>query len=323
MSNWKDSESELISVIVPGHNYGHFISETLDSILNQTYKNWECLVIDNGSSDNTVDVVNAFIEKDTRFRVFSISKSTTSEARNFGISKSKGKYLLFLDSDDQIASGKMDESLNIFRQSPNTHLVYTASKYYDDGHPDVLRNKMNPASHDLLSHYEGPSLPLLKKMVDGNLFTICSPIIKKEKVLKIDGFNDSLNWVEDWDFYIRLLASDIELKFCGSDSSACFIRVHNRSLSKKNVKMLEQSIIVRGNLGRVLSNTSGLSSKSELITQNRNQIKFLHRSLYVHYLRKNLFKAWLNLYRFFYYDGNLKLFLKALSGLPLRKNVFE
>jgi len=324
MNNQGDGSAEkLVSIVIPGHNYGHFISETLNSVLNQTYTNWECIVVDNGSSDNTIDVVKSFIEIDDRFRVFSISQNTTSATRNFGISKSQGSFLLFLDSDDQIAPAKLAESMKLFDEFPETDLVYSPSKYYNDGEPGILRDKMNPGSHDLLRGYHGNSLPLLEKMVHSNLFTICAPIIRTKKVKAIGGFNDSLNWVEDWDFYIRLLASACEVRYCSSDDSSCLIRVHNRSLSKKNLNMMEQSVDVRKNLERVLKKLPGISSKMELILKNSQEIKFLHRSLYEQYLNHDQIKACRHLWRFFHIDGNVRLLVKGLLGLPGRNNVFS
>ncbi|MEZ5174561.1 MAG: hypothetical protein R2850_13900, partial [Bacteroidia bacterium] len=179
-------------------------------------------------------------------------------------------------------------------------------------------------SHSLLSDYEGDSRPLLEKMISGNLFTICAPIIRKDAVFAVNGFNDSLNWVEDWDFYIRLLASGIQLKYCSSDDAACLIRVHNRSLSKKNLNMMEQSILVRKNLNKVLSKIriEGVHSGS-LKKANNLQIRFLHRSLFSNYLKQDKFLSLEHLFGYFLLDRNLKVLIKGFFGLLSGKNVFD
>lgn len=324
MTNKQAETPALVSVIVPCHNYGHFLSETLDSLIAQTYQHWECLVIDNGSEDNTVEIAKQYMQTDKRFVVYSIPLSTTSRTRNFGIARSKGQFVLFLDSDDQIAPFKLEKSIKIFVENADVSLVYSPSRYYDSGKPEVLRSKMNDNSHLLLSDYEGDSRPLLEKMITGNLFTICAPVIRKEAVFAINGFNDSLNWVEDWDFYIRLLASGIQIKECASEDAASLIRVHNRSLSKRNMNMMEQSIVVRKNLNKVLSKIkiNGVPARN-LKKANNLQIRFLHRSLFSSYLKQDNFRAFEHLFAYFLLDRNIKVLLKGSFGLLSGKNVFE
>jgi glycosyltransferase involved in cell wall biosynthesis len=90
----------FFSVIIPTYNRAHLIRETLQSIINQTYKNWECIVIDDGSTDNTRDVFYEIINNDNRIKYFFQSNAERSAARNNGIKHAKGKYICFLDSDD-------------------------------------------------------------------------------------------------------------------------------------------------------------------------------------------------------------------------------
>ncbi|MCB0820960.1 MAG: glycosyltransferase family 2 protein, partial [Bacteroidetes bacterium] len=116
MTDKQTETPALVSVIVPCHNYGHFLSETLDSLIAQTYPHWECLVIDNGSEDNTVEVAKQYMQADKRFVIYSIPLSTTSRTRNFGIARSKGQFVLFLDSDDQIAASKLEKSIKILSE---------------------------------------------------------------------------------------------------------------------------------------------------------------------------------------------------------------
>lgn len=93
----------LVSIIIPTFNRAHFIGETLDSVLAQTYDNWECIVVDDGSSDNTKEIVNAYVKKDTRFQYFirpNIHKHGGNGARNYGFKQSKGAFIIWFDSDD-------------------------------------------------------------------------------------------------------------------------------------------------------------------------------------------------------------------------------
>ena len=91
----------LCSVVIPAHNAGRYIRETLSSVLTQTYENWECIVVDDFSSDDTADIVLEFAAKDPRFRLIKNEKNLKVAAtRNAGVAAAKGEYIAFLDSDD-------------------------------------------------------------------------------------------------------------------------------------------------------------------------------------------------------------------------------
>lgn len=93
-------ENELISVIVPIYNVENYLRMCLDSIQNQTYKNFECLLINDGSPDNSAEICREYVAKDSRFRYFEKENGGVSSARNLGIERSEGVYITFVDSDD-------------------------------------------------------------------------------------------------------------------------------------------------------------------------------------------------------------------------------
>ena len=97
-------ENELISIKVPIYNVENYLRQCLDSIVSQTYQNFECLLINDGSSDNSADICREYIEKDSRFRYFEKENVGVSSARNLGIERSKGQYITFIDSDDWVDS---------------------------------------------------------------------------------------------------------------------------------------------------------------------------------------------------------------------------
>ena len=95
--------NQLVSIIIPTYNRAHLIGETLDSILAQTYTNWECIIIDDGSSDDTLEVIDNYIKKDNRFQYYRrpVERSKgPNVCRNFGYELSKGEYINWFDSDD-------------------------------------------------------------------------------------------------------------------------------------------------------------------------------------------------------------------------------
>ena len=94
-----------ISVIIPVYNTGQYLEKCLDSVLTQQFKNWECLLIDDGSTDGSGSICDRYVERDNRFKVFHIANSGVSFARNLGIKYASGKYIAFIDSDDTVDKG--------------------------------------------------------------------------------------------------------------------------------------------------------------------------------------------------------------------------
>ena len=104
------SKNPLVSIIIPTYNRAHLIKETLDSVLTQTYTNWECIIVDDGNSDNTEEVINSYIAKDQRFKYChrpSEHLPGGNGARNFGFKKSKGDLIQWFDDDDVMHKNKL------------------------------------------------------------------------------------------------------------------------------------------------------------------------------------------------------------------------
>ena len=113
----------LVSIIIPSYNRSHLIGETLDSVIAQTYVNWECIIIDDKSTDETFTILSTYLKKDNRFIYVSKPsdvKKGASGSRNLGLKLAKGEYIQFLDSDDLLAENKLEEQLK---------LLITESKY--------------------------------------------------------------------------------------------------------------------------------------------------------------------------------------------------
>jgi len=106
----------LVSVIIPCYNQAEFLEETLLSVFNQVHTYWECLLIDDGSTDNTAEIINEWVKKDNRFHYYKKENGGVSDARNFGIQKANGEFIQFLDADDIISIDKITTSINAIQQ---------------------------------------------------------------------------------------------------------------------------------------------------------------------------------------------------------------
>ena len=182
-------KSPVISVIVPCHNHGQFLGEALSSVLSQTFQDWECIVIDNGSTDNTKEVAEKFSRTDERFIYFILEKKGVSAARNFGIKKSSGKYILPLDADDKIGKGYFTEGVRVLENNSAVKVVYCEAKLFGD------ENRK----------WELPEYSIENMLKENCIF--CSGFFRRTGYDRTHGYNEQMNeGFEDWDFWLSLLA---------------------------------------------------------------------------------------------------------------------
>src|SRR5690606_10850342 len=135
------SHQPLVSIIIPTFNREHLIGETLDSVLAQTYANWECIVVDDGSTDGTEDLLHGFIVNDTRFQYHKRTNNHLpggNGARNYGFEKSKGEYVQWFDDDDVMLPEFISSKLELFDSDLN--LVICSGHYVDSclSNPEII-----------------------------------------------------------------------------------------------------------------------------------------------------------------------------------------
>lgn len=122
----------LVSIIIPCYNQGHFLHETLESVLNQTYSNWECIIVNDGSTDITDEVAKEWLIKDTRFKYIYKENGGLSSARNAGLKVAKGDFIQFLDADDYLDSRKLEFSLNAIQVEIENNIVISNFRMFDN-----------------------------------------------------------------------------------------------------------------------------------------------------------------------------------------------
>lgn len=135
-----NNDNVLLSVIVPIYNVGEFLERCLKSIQNQTYRNLEVLLIDDGSTDESAKIAKTFLH-DNRFRYYYKSNGGLSDARNFGLTKSNGEYLLFVDSDDFLDVNMIYSLLSNLKKTNSDISVCGSYKYYNE--KKIIKNQIN------------------------------------------------------------------------------------------------------------------------------------------------------------------------------------
>ena len=128
----RQKERCKVSVIVPVYNQGEFLAEALDSVLQQTYSNWECVIVNDGSTDNSEEVAKSYLDKDNRFKYLYQENSRLAAARNNGIRHSDGYFILPLDSDNVLCPAYLEKAVSYFLLHPETTLVYGKAELFGD-----------------------------------------------------------------------------------------------------------------------------------------------------------------------------------------------
>jgi glycosyltransferase involved in cell wall biosynthesis len=194
--------NNLVSIVVPCHNQGIYLADALDSVLAQDYPHWECIVVNDASTDNSVAVAKTYLEKDKRFRLLSTPQNLKLPgARNFGIRAANGVYILPLDADDKITPTYCRRAMEVFTEFPNVKLVYGNGGYFGE---------MN-----------GPWL--LPEYRYAYLFSRnpihCAAFFKKVDWEAVGGYDESfINSYEDWDLWLSLINENdkvVQLKEIG------------------------------------------------------------------------------------------------------------
>ena len=183
-----------ISIVIPTFNHAKFISKALESVINQTYKNWEAIIIDNNSTDDTDKVINQY--NDQRIKYLKINNNgIIAKSRNLGIREAKGEWIAFLDSDDEWIPEKLERQLSILRSDKEAVFCHTNEIWIRNG---TRVNQMK--KHEKYGGY------IFEKCLDMCRISPSSSIIKKEVFDHIGYFDESLIVCEDYDLWLRIAA---------------------------------------------------------------------------------------------------------------------
>jgi len=198
----------LVSIIIPAYNRADLIGETLDSIHDQTYQNWECIVVDDGSADDTKKRVSDIMNQDKRFKLYerpSKHKTGGSGARNFGIDNADGKYLVFIDSDDLLDPNCLLNRVQYFEKETQFDFLVFRTQYFFEkiGDCEHAVGKDPERITDFLSEFLKYSLP----------WDTRGPIWKKTTLEKLNYFDEQLDRLQDVDLHTRALMSGMKFLY--------------------------------------------------------------------------------------------------------------
>ena len=216
----------LISIVIPTYNHAKYLDKALNSVIEQTYKNWEIIVVDNFSSDNTEEVVLKY--KDSKIKYIKVKNDgVIAKSRNTGISNAKGDWIAFLDSDDWWSPRKLETIFPYLNQS-NDFIYHNLQIINKD---NVKTKKKTLKSRNL---HKPVTLDLI---LNGNPICNSSVVVRKKFLEKIGGLNESKEMIaaEDYNAWIKI--SCLTDKFLYVSKSLGYYLVHEKGISHKDMSI--------------------------------------------------------------------------------------
>lgn len=291
----------LISIITPLFNRELLISKTIESVRSQSYNNYEHLIVDDGSNDRSMEVVQNWSLKEPRIKIFYRPrdlKKGPSACRNYGVSQARGKYIIFLDSDDLLTPFCLEQRIRYMEEYPELDFgVFNLEQFYNKlGDLKTLFNQYPKEGDSCLKMFLRHQLPWQ---------TAC-PIWKKETVVALGGFDENIIIMEDPELHTRaLLSQNIKFHVVKESPPDCYYRIGHFDIEKSN------NFISRSIKGRIyyLKKVGKLITESDLQPETKQD------------LIQNLSGTYLNLMKHFML-AKVKEHPKAFSDITLwaRKN---
>ena len=218
LSKIADYESKaLISIIVPIYNVENYLRQCLDSIVSQTYQNFECLLINDGSPDNSADICREYVEKDSRFKYFEKENGGVSSARNLGIERSGGAYITFIDSDDWVDSDYLEVLYNALIDENADISVSTYKRFHMAENCWYFHSFQRGYEKRVFTNQE-----LIDEFIDLNTFDhsyvfVCGKLVRKDLLDNI-AFNEMTTLGEDMEFWLKLYLISNKIVYVNRDS---------------------------------------------------------------------------------------------------------
>lgn len=197
------NNNTMISIIMPVYNFEKYVSEAIESVCNQSYRNWELLIVDDGSIDHTSKIVDDYVKKESRIKVFHKENEGVSSARNYALDKISGQYVTFIDGDDVYHDNRLQRMVQVFEQYPDCDIVFSRHKEFKG---KLNRNEVSDLAKIVISDDN----ILTKFISDLKSHYMCNTMIKseiaqKEKFAPIR-FGEDFCYIRDCVWHCRQMA---------------------------------------------------------------------------------------------------------------------
>ncbi len=227
-----------VSIIIPTYNSRFFIRRTVRSVVNQNFSNWELIIVDDCSTDDTYEILEDMASKEPRIRVYKTESNSGAPAlpKNIGLHFSKGEYIAFLDHDDEWLPNKLREQLEIIQYGKDNIGMVSCFLNLKNWHTNKIESV----------HNKFPKKNKLQNLYKRNFFVTSSGIIVKREVFKKVGLFDSRFSVsDDWDMWIRIMEAGYDFEICPLYLVNYFIHESNLSAIANIDKQFEEFVLLQ------------------------------------------------------------------------------
>jgi len=272
------SDQPLVSIIIPTYNRAHLIGETLDSVLAQTYQNWECIIVDDGSSDNSDEVIEEYTKKDSRFKYYHRPDEHLpggNGARNYGFKMSQGEYVNWFDSDDLMVAEKLELKVKVMLENDVDFVV--------GGNAEII--SFDPYEVKKRWDIFKKGDPLLNHLKTNIAFDTAGPLFKNIYLVSTSLFDEEVRIGQEWEFYSRLLTQSPRIYYI--DQPLYHFRNLNDGIRKTNNKSKYLNRCSTEFKLFTFINKSGYFKKNKKDNYDYQQFKFYWTLRRFQYLRHN------------------------------------
>jgi len=285
-------ETALVSIIIPSHNYGHLIVNTLQCLQQQRYQHWEAIIIDDGSEDNTKDVVAAIEAEDSRFIYIYQENTGVAIARNNGLKQAMGKYIQFLDADDLITPEKIALQVEYMEMNQEVDLLLVNTRYFHSTLPGRWFTDLSLTNQSTRGKLSGAGLPLIMQLIKNNPIVVHAPLFKSNILKTIGHFAPHMDYLEDWDLWFRIALEGYYFEFLDHENALALVRVHSLSASQKDNKLLEGEGYFRQRIAAAVkaNHTLGSLERIEALKFNESELLNTYKYLMANTTISNLAK---------------------------------
>lgn len=217
-----------ISIITTSYNYEEYIKETIESVLAQTYTNWEMIIVDDGSKDNSINTIKEYCEKDKRIKLYQHKNAENKgivESVKLGVEKSTTDWIVFLESDDTICPEYLETKIEVIKKHPDVKFIFNDVNMFGDKERIKEYQKYLIISKGILSQYSYPT-NLLKHFIGINLVPTFSVVMLNKEILKDIDYNVKFKPISDWYLWAQLA---VDNKFYYIDEKLTNWRMHRNS----------------------------------------------------------------------------------------------
>jgi glycosyltransferase involved in cell wall biosynthesis len=246
----RDDCQVAVSVIIPCYNYGRFIGQAIENVQAQTFQDWECIIVDDGSTDDTREVVARYSADDERIKYTYHSNKGLAAARNTGLGLATGRFIQFLDADDLIERLKIEQQLLFLEQHPDVDIVYGNVRYFK-----------SERVHERLYSAWGEDKPWMPEIDEGadalraliqRVIVVHAPLLRRSIVADVGLFDESMKACEDWDFWIRSAALGKRFRYLQKPETLALIRWHGQNMSQHDRFMAANIVGMRKKASRYI-----------------------------------------------------------------------